>query len=163
MSELKELEDRWAVQMAAVYPPGHRHAGQRVFEVDQKYARATTALRVQIEELRAAEAARPQINAAQLAWLNRAQAAVDKTGKRLYQPGSVYERNVNAASAKVREGGDISGTIASTERAVAEMEGSIPERISPLTTSGAPDRVLMPPSEWHGGAGSPPVTTRGPQ
>jgi hypothetical protein len=110
MSEsIQEMENRWAGLMAARYGADHPRAGERINDVDAKYAREVFALAVQIDGLKKAAASQPQINHAQLEWLNQAQGATDKDGKRLYQPGSKFAENIQAARAKVLEGGDISG------------------------------------------------------
>jgi len=114
---IQDMENRWTGLMAARYGAGHPRAGERMTDVDAKYAREVFALGVQISERKAAEAAQPQINQDQLAWLEQAQGATDKDGKRLYQPGSVYQQNLEAARKKVLEGGDIAGLRISTEGA----------------------------------------------
>jgi hypothetical protein len=109
MSEtIQEMEGRWALAMAARYGDGHRLAGQRIVDVDAVEARKVFALGTQIQERKAAEASRPQINIEQLNWLNAAQGAT-KNGKRLYEPGSQYQRSVDAARKTVLDGGDIAG------------------------------------------------------
>src|ERR1700677_1853576 len=115
MSEsIQELENKWAGLMAARYGAGHPRAGERIYEIDGKYAREVTALAVEIDTRKKAEASRPQINQQHLAWLELAQGATDKDGKRLYQPGSKYAENIQSARAKVFSGGDISVNIAAT-------------------------------------------------
>lgn len=105
---IEQMENAWAIQMAAVYADGPRK-GQRLYEADPLYMRGVMDLRVRIEEAKAAQASTPKINEGQLVWLNQAQGATDATGGRLYQPGSKFSENLQAARVKVLEGGDISG------------------------------------------------------
>jgi hypothetical protein len=118
MSEtIQEMENRWAALMAARYGKDHPRSGERITDVDAKYARDVFVLGVQIDGLKKAAQAQPQINQAQLDWLNQAQGATDKNGRRLYQPGTVFQKNVDDARKLVLEGGDISGMRVSTEGA----------------------------------------------
>lgn len=134
MSEtIQEMENRWTGLMAARYGTGHRQAGERIYEVDGKYAREVTALGVQIAERKAAEGPQGvQINREQLIWLERAQGAMSiekrdpknpeivlEPSRRLTEVNPKYARNLAAARTKVFEGGDISGM---TVSALAEQE-----------------------------------------
>ena len=114
--------------VAARYGVGHPRAGQRIYEVDGKYMREVFALGVEIENMKAAEASRPQINPQQLdqlAWLERARGAVGKDGKPLSQAispeATLFRKNLHAVHVKLLEGGDISTTIADTETVFAQQ------------------------------------------
>jgi hypothetical protein len=128
VSTLKELENEWALKMAAVYKEGPR-AGQRPMDCDPAYARDVTNLRVQIEELKAAEAARPQINHDQLTWLNRLRATPGGNGPLLFEmseKGTKFRANVNAAAERVARGEDISALIANTEADLSKRNIALP-------------------------------------
>lgn len=122
---LQQMEHRWHLMMAAT----DSRTGQRITDRDPKYAREAQALRVEIETRRAAEVARPQISQqqiAQLEWLDRAQGATDKSGQRLYQPGTKWAHNLETVRAKAVAGEDITANIASAERVLAEQGGEMP-------------------------------------
>lgn len=129
MSDVKAMTDDWTLKMAA-----RNQRGQRLFEVDAKYRNEVTALGVRIAELKKAEAVQPQINQEHLAWIARAQGAVDKDGKRLYQYDSIYAKNVEAARAKVCSGGDISVNITATEQVLTQQQAKMgPEFTQPTS------------------------------
>jgi hypothetical protein len=147
MSEtLKEMSDRWAILMSATDPK----TGVRMCERDAKFARDTFALGVAIEERKAAEAPGAQIaehQRKQLAWLERAQGARDKDGKRLTEQSihgtahsTDFARNLDKARAILLEGKALpSAYIAETERWVADQGGNLPaEKAAALTHDTTP-------------------------
>lgn len=143
MSTLKEMEDQWALQMAATDPK----TGKRIVETDPKYARAVFALGVKIEEMRKAEASQPQLSdfqIQQLQWLERAQGARDKSGAVVSQEMSAaataYRKSLHQAQTAVFEGRDISSTIATTERDMAEKGWTLGTPAKPSS----PGQVLIP-------------------
>jgi hypothetical protein len=84
---------------------------ERIYERDGKYQREVFALGVQIEERKQAEAPGAQIaehQRKQLAWLDRAQGAVGKDGKRLTDStnmaGTTVAQNLIQSRAAVLEG-----------------------------------------------------------
>lgn len=168
---LQEMENRWALLMAATYSEG-RFKGERVSNRDPKYARETTALRVQIEERRAAEIARPQISAQQLAQLEQLdviQNARDKQGKPLgmemSERGSRFRQNLHTARQHVLEGRDITQTLAKTESTLKEQGGTLPT-LMPRPKSATDhlgnltgDARLMP-NEMQSSRGPQPINTQ---
>lgn len=128
---LKEMEDRWLVLMAATDPK----SGERIYARDLKYAREVTALRVQIEDRKAAEPARPQISEQQLkqlAWLDRAMYATDKNGKRRYQEmtpqGTTFRKNITNLRQSVLNGQPLPASVVeNTERDFAEKGITMPD------------------------------------
>lgn len=108
---LKQMEDDWTLKMAA-----RNSRGQRLFEIDARYRNDVTALGVQIAERKKAEAATPQISQDQLDWLNRAQGATDKDGRRLTE-NPAYAKGLREAREKVFAGGDIAGMTLGVEGA----------------------------------------------
>lgn len=158
MSEqtLKQMEDDWYLKMAARYGKDHPRSGERIFECDGKYMREVTALAVQIEQRKTAEASRPQINQDQLNWLNRVQAATDKDGKRpaqeISQKGTQLRKNLDDARQDVFGGKPLSAElIAGTEAEFARQGVTMPALTArPATTHRDMDgnvvgnTVLMP-------------------
>jgi hypothetical protein len=160
MSELKEMTDRFAVMMAATYPQGHRFAGRRVYEVDGKYQREVMALAVEIEQAKEAEAAKPQINEGQLAWLNRLQGATDKSGQRLYQNGSDYKRKLDKLRERAFNGEDLTAEQGSVAQNFEKQGANFGPEFAPPTTQ---QRLVAseqktggfgPPNHIHGGVGT---------
>ena len=167
MSTAKELRDQWSLLMAAEYPAGHPKAFKRRFEHDPAYAREVTKLGVQVAEAQEAERSRPQLSetqAQELAWLDRATGAKDKSGvvisQEMSERGTAYRSKLHRQRQHVLEGRDISDTIAMTERDAPSTGWKI----------GAPARVdnqrLTPPQSFDAAAhtASQPINTqKGPQ
>ena len=131
MSEetLKQMQDRHALLMAARDP----RTNERIFERDKKYAREVFALGVQIEERKAAEAARPQINQQQLeqiAWLNRLRGVRDADGKPLLfdtgPNGRTFRTKLDRAQAAIERGEDITPLITATTNDMAARKLTLP-------------------------------------
>ncbi len=129
---IKEMQDRWTVNMAARYGAGHPRAGERIADVDAKYARDQFELGVRISDLIKAQAAQPRINEQQLQWLNRLQGAMTKEkleqrnaagevvvpgepSKRLYEPGSEYQRRLDKLRVRHENGENLSAEMATVE------------------------------------------------
>jgi len=157
MSTITELENQWHLQMAAEYPPGHRFAGQRLFNVDPKYARDVTALRVRIEQMKQAEASAPQISPdqiAQLKWLDRVATARDAEGKQLLfamtTQGSALRKSLEQARQRVTDGKLLSQEDVKAIGQAASGAGaaSYPE------TPAAQGRHLLPPASFDAAAHS---------
>jgi hypothetical protein len=144
METIKQMEDRWLVLMAARDPK----TNERIAERDLHYAAECQALRVQIEERKAAETARPQISAEQLRqleWLDRLQGArLTKTtwdaktgkattevlGRAMDDPsprGSQFRENVEQARIRVYAGQALTAEqIAATEANITAQGVALP-------------------------------------
>jgi len=134
MSEsLKEMQDRHAILMAATDPK----TGVRIYERDGKYQREVFALGVAIEDRKVAEAPGAQIAAHQLKqfeWLDRAQAARDKSGARMTEQNisgtthsTEFAKNLDKARQSVIEGRLLTPEfISNTERNLAEQGATMP-------------------------------------
>ena len=135
IESLRQLEDKWHLLMAATYPVGHRYAGQRVYEIDKKYALETNTLRVQIEERKSVEAARPQISPQQLeqlAWLDRCAGARSPDGRRLTDTNFEFAKNVDAMRQAVHAGRELKpAVITATEAEFAKTKITMPEPVQP--------------------------------
>lgn len=131
---IKEMEDRWHILMSAK----DSHTGERIYDKDPKYRRDVFALRTQIEERKKSEAPGAQIAADQLkqiAWVNRAQGAVGKDGKRLTEAahlngtknGNTFVQSLDKARAILSEGKLLApGYIADSERWIAAQGATMP-------------------------------------
>lgn len=120
MSEtISDKENQLALLLAARNP----QTGKKLFDTDASYRRECQVLQLQIAKQRDAAAVEDakQINLDQLRWLNQAQGAMtaeerDSYGKitkpsvRLYQPGTAYQKNLDAKRIALYEGKDIAGT-----------------------------------------------------
>ena len=134
MSETtQQMEDRWLLLVSATNPK----TGLRVTETDLKYARECHALRVVIEERKAAEASRPQISQTQLdqlAWLDRLQGAKDPSGRRIFDDqslrGQKFRANVFAMQAKIHAGESLPQEMLDrTAAEIAKQHVTLPERV----------------------------------
>jgi hypothetical protein len=149
MSEsIQEMENQWALNMAARYQVGPK-AGQRVVDCDPHAARDAFALRTRIEELKAVEAAKPQISQTQLDqlnWLTRARAAKTSDGKPLVLDpttrGSDFRLNLDRAQRGVESGQSISDLIANTERDCAVRGVTIPATGVTIPATSAPVQAI---------------------
>ncbi len=166
---VREMENRWHLMMAATDPK----TGRRVAESDLRYAADCHKLRVEIEDRKAAETARPQISPTQLdqlAWLDRLQAAryTGDDGKVLGRvvddptpKGSKFRQNVELARQRIYAGGTLtSEQIAATEASIGSQKVAVPEPSAPRVLSeremrlaaegsAGPGTNMPPPSHYH--------------
>jgi hypothetical protein len=161
METTKQMEDRWLVLMAARDPK----TNERIAERDLHYAAECQALRVQIEERKAAETARPQISAEQLRqleWLDRLQGTRGKDGKRVHDDmswrGDEFRGNVDRARRLLYSGQTLTQEqITATEARATERGETIPEpsaareptlREKQLAAEGAHGPGMPPPHHY---------------
>lgn len=156
MSTLQELENKWALMMAAVDP----RTGERVADRDLKYRREAFALRVQIEERKAAEAKRVEVSPnqnAQIEWLNRLATARGENGRQLWfehTPESHQLRvAIDGARAKLVDGKPLDSTEVEKLRKVAESTGATDY---PGMGAGSGSR-LLPPADFLPHPGAQPI------
>jgi hypothetical protein len=140
---IQEMEHRWLMLMEAV----DIKSGVRRFERDAKYARDVHALRVQIEERKAAEVSQPKINVDMLRWIDRVQGATTKDGKRLAAEtspaGTATRIKLERARAQVLSGQSLSAeTIAATEADLKAAGAELPA-VDPTPKHYRP---LLPPA-----------------
>lgn len=151
---IESMENRWALLMAA-----RNQKGERIHDIDVKYQRECMALRVQIEERKAAEAKRPQISKTQLEqlqWLDRLRGTRDAEGRPLLldkgQKGTTFRENIYNVQRRLDRGEDISGDIAATERELTAQKLALP---APAVDQSA---VIQQRAANHLGGYMPPAT-----
>lgn len=172
-----QMEHRWALLMAA----RDSRTGVRLHDTDLNYQRECMALRTQIEERKAAEAGRPQINSRQLEqlqWLEDARRTMtaevrDKDGNvvesskplmlEMSERGSKFRSFIDQSARVIASGGDISKTIENTARDMQArgmtLQAPAPQRTSYRDMDGnmMGHKQLMPDSHYQNPPGALPT------